>query len=83
MSEADRQKCADILGGDNSSLMPCYTTVDVAPFQRMCISDAAKQSGTGGTKSSQIQVSLKCLLLTEAKFTVALYKNYATYVSYI
>lgn len=47
LSESDRDKCSDILGGDDSSLMPCYTTVDVTPFQRMCLSDAAKESGTG------------------------------------
>ena len=47
VSDTDRQKCGDILGGETSSLMPCYTTVDVAPFQRMCIADAARQSGTG------------------------------------
>jgi hypothetical protein len=47
VTDSDRHKCGDILGGETSSLMPCYTTVDVAPFQRMCIADAAKQSGTG------------------------------------
>jgi hypothetical protein len=29
--------------------MPCYTTIDVAPFQTMCLSEAAKESGTGTT----------------------------------
>jgi hypothetical protein len=59
VSEADRQKCSDLLGGDDSGLMPCYTTVDVSPFQRMCISDAAKEAGTG-----------KYLLSSECQFDV-------------
>jgi hypothetical protein len=59
VSETDRQKCSDLLGGDDSGLMPCYTTVDVSPFQRMCISDAAKEAGTG-----------KYLLSSECQFDV-------------
>lgn len=50
VSSEDKRKCSSVFGGETSALMPCYSTIDVNPFLKICISNAAREGKQGWTQ---------------------------------